>query len=202
MASPLTRLFSTAISALTLTGCLATSSISLIAPDSIDGWESLNDGKWTVTNGELYGTKDAAIAKHSLLVSQQSFTNFEARVVYKAIHGDSGFYFRLQPAKNGVGFEGYHAEIRSDGTNVGGIFDVAVDWITKPDPALTKEAFNPNDWNEMVIRAVGKEITVDLNGHRMSAITGERTMSGKLGIQLHANEATEVKFRSILIKEL
>ena len=202
MTTRLASLFGIAMGLLTLTSCLTTTYVPLIASDSIDGWESLNDGKWTVTNGELYGTKDAAIAKHSLLVSKQSFTNFEARVVYKAIHGDSGFYFRLQPAENGVGFEGYHAEIRSDGTNVGGIFDVAVDWITKPDPALTKKAFKPNDWNEMIIRAVDKDITIDLNGHRMSSIVGERTMSGKLGIQLHANEATEVKFRSISIKEL
>ena len=64
---------------LTLSSCTTTST-SLIAYDTIDGWESLNDGKWTVTNGELYGTKDAAIAKHSLLVSKQSFTNFEARL--------------------------------------------------------------------------------------------------------------------------
>jgi hypothetical protein len=188
------------VACLAVTGCRSTQ--SLIHLNSTDGWDSLNGGQWEVNGFELYGTKDAAIDKHCILVSKESYRDFICTVEYQAIHGDSGFYFRLQPADNAVGFKGYHAEIRSDGTNAGGIFDVAVGWLTKPDPALTAAAFRPGTWNTMSITAIGDGIKVSLNGHIMSHITGKRTDSGKFGIQLHANEATQVKFRKITVTEI
>lgn len=181
-------------------GC--TSKIELIQPDSIKGWTTENGGTWTVKNGILYGEKKASNPKHALLISEKEFSDFKLVVEYKAIHGNSGFYFRLAPENNPVGYKGYHAEIDAKGTNAGGLFDVAVAWMNKPDPNRVAKAFKAGDWNTMEIIAIGDQIDISLNGKKMTSIKAQRSSKGKLGIQLHANENTRIKFRKIEINEL
>ena len=174
---------------------------NLIEPDSIKGWKVEKEGRWSVEDGVLSGEKDAKIAHHCLLVSEEAFSDFRLEMEYLAIKGNSGFYVRLQPADNGVGYAGYHVEIDSKGSNAGGLFDVAVKWLVKPDPALAKKAFKPGEWNHMVIEAQGQKIVTTLNGVQMVSHKGDRAFSGKLGIQLHANENTKIKFRNMRITE-
>ena len=174
----------------------------LFQADSLEGWETINGGDWTVVNGVFSGSKAADIDKHCLLVSTQEFADFELSLDYKAIHGNSGFYFRLAPENNGLGFKGYHAEIDATGKNVGGIYDVAVEWITKPEEELVAQAFKPGDWNTMKVSAKGKDIIVWLNGHKMSEIDFDRSAKGKLGFQLHAGENTQIQIKNLNITEL
>ena len=170
--------------------------------NSIDGWEMVNGGQWAVGKGIFHGYKPANLDKHCLLVSEQEFADFELTLDYKAIKGNSGFYFRLAPEDNGLGFKGYHAEIDAAGTNAGGIYDVAVDWITKPDEALVAKAFKPGQWNTMKVKALGQDITVWLNGQKMSEIQFDRSDKGKLGFQLHAGEDTTIQLRNLEVTKL
>lgn len=175
---------------------------SLIQPNSIKGWKTENGGQWTVSDGILYGEKKASNPKHALLISEEEFADFKLIVEYKAINGNSGFYFRLAPEDNPVGYKGYHAEIDAKGSNAGGLFDVAIAWIHKPDPEKVAGAFKTKDWNTMEIIAVGDQIDISLNGEKMTSLKAQRSPKGKLGIQLHANENTKIKFRKIEITEL
>ncbi|MDE0821888.1 MAG: DUF1080 domain-containing protein [Opitutales bacterium] len=184
----------------TLSGCVTNS--SLIRQNNLKGWKTLNDGEWTVENGVIFGTKDAAVDKHCLLISEREFDDFQLSLEYNSIKGNSGFYFRLAPADNPLGLKGYHAEIDSKGSNAGGLYDVAVEWLFKPDKALIEKAFKPGKWNKMTIKAIGRNITVSLNGHEMSSITNDRSNRGSLGVQLHANENTQIKLKNIRITEL
>jgi hypothetical protein len=184
----------------TLSGCVTNS--SLIRQNDLKGWKTLNGGEWTVENGVIFGTKDAAIDKHCLLISEREFDDFHLSLEYNSIKGNSGFYFRLAPAGNPLGLKGYHAEIDSNGSNAGGLYDVAVEWLFKPDKALIEKAFKPGKWNKMTIKAIGQDITVSLNGHEMSSITNDRSNRGSLGVQLHANENTQIKLKNIRITEL
>ena len=184
----------------TLNGCVTNS--SLIRQNDLKGWKTLNGGEWTVENGVIFGTKDAAIDKHCLLISEREFDDFHLSLEYNSIKGNSGFYFRLAPAGNPLGLKGYHAEIDSKGSNAGGLYDVAVEWLFKPDKALIEKAFKPGKWNKMTIKAIGQDITVSLNGHEMSSITNDRSNRGSLGVQLHANENTQIKLKNIRITEL
>ena len=184
----------------TLSGCVTNS--SLIRQNNLKGWKTLNGGEWTVENGVIFGTKDADIDKHCLLISEREFDDFHLHLEYNSIKGNSGFYFRLAPAENPLGLKGYHAEIDSKGSNAGGLYDVAVEWLVKPDKALIEKAFKPGEWNTMTIKAIGQDITVSLNGHEMSSITNDRSSRGSLGVQLHANENTQIKLKNIRITEL
>ena len=183
-----------------LIGC--TSSESLIQTDSTAGWKTENGGTWTVKNGILYGEKKASNPKHALLISDNEYANFKLTMEYKAINGNSGFYFRLAPEKNAVGYKGYHAEIDTNGTNAGGLYDLAVAWMNKPDPKLAAKAFKKDEWNFMEIIAVGEQIDISLNGIKMTSLKAQRSSKGKLGIQLHSNENTKIKFRNIQIIKL
>ena len=90
----------------------------------------------------------------------------------------------------------------SNGTNAGGLYDVAVEWLEKPNEKLVAKAFKPGNWNTMTIKAVGRDITVWLNGHQMSSINNDRSERGRLGVQLHAGEDTQIKLKNIRITEL
>jgi hypothetical protein len=183
-----------------LIGCV--SKVSLIQSNLSDTWETINGGEWSVKGGVLFGEKDAKNTKHCILISKEKFKDFKLTVEYLAMKGNSGFYFRLQPENNPIGFKGYHAEIDSKGTNAGGIFDVGVKWMSQPDKALVQKAFKPGDWNTMIIEALGEQINITLNGHKMTSLKSKRSEKGKLGVQLHANENTQIKFKKIEIIEL
>ena len=174
----------------------------LVTLDSLDDWETLNGGEWTEEDGILSGSKDAAVDKHCLLVSKREFADFRLSLEYKALHGNSGFYFRLTPVENGLGFAGYHAEIDAGGTNAGGLYDVAVDWLHKPDEDLVRQAFRPGEWNVMTIEAVGRDVKIRLNGHLTTELTNDRSASGRLGVQLHAGEATRIQLKNVQVTEL
>lgn len=182
-------------------GASSSESVS-VTLDSLDDWETLNGGEWTEEDGVLTGTKDAAIDKHCLLLSKREFADFRLSLEYQALHGNSGFYFRLTPAENGLGFAGYHAEIDANGTNAGGLYDVAVDWLHKPDEALVRQAFRPGEWNVMTIEAVGRDVKVRLNGHLTTELTNDRSAAGRLGVQLHAGEATRIRLKNLRVTEL
>ena len=183
-----------------LVGCA--SKTSLIEANSIEGWEEINDAEWSVENGILYGEKDARIAKHCILVSKQEYKDFKIKVEYLAINGNSGFYFRLQPENNPVGFKGFHADIDATGKHSGGLFDVGVKWMNKPEPKEVAKVFKLGDWNTMEIEAIGDQVDITLNGTKMTSLKSNRSSKGKLGIQLHSNENTKIKFKTIEITEL
>ena len=195
----------TCLLALALFGALLSScqtQTQLFQQDSIRGWSTLNGGQWIVKDGIFDGTKDATLDKHCLLLSDRNFTDFRLSLEYKALHGNSGFYFRLKPAENGLGFAGYHAEIDANGSNAGGLYDVAVDWLHKPDKKLVEQSFRPSRWNTMTIEAIGQEIKVWLNGTITTELTNDRSDSGRLGIQLHAGEATHIQLKNLRVTEL
>lgn len=183
-----------------LAGCASKSSLISTKPN--DNWETIDGGKWSIENGILFGEKEAKNPKHCILISKEEFKDFKLKVEYLAVNGNSGFYFRLQPEDNPVGFKGYHAEIDSKGTNAGGIFDVGVKWTSKPEIELVKKAFRPGDWNTMIIEALGEQIDITLNGYKMTSLKSDRSEKGKLGVQLHANENTQIKFKKIELTEL
>ena len=174
----------------------------MIEPSSFEGWTTENGGKWTVENGVMYGEKKASNPKHALLVTEKEYADFKLTMEYLAINGNSGFYFRLAPANNPVGYKGYHADIDALGKYSGGLFDVAVEWMNKPDPADIAKIFNLDGWNTMEIQAVGEKIDISLNGTKVTSMKSQRSVKGKLAIQLHSNENTRIKFRNIEITEL
>src|SRR5688500_4384426 len=75
------------------TGCKDNEWQPLFDGKSLNGWHKLPGGNWKVENGVIVGTSDKSDERHGLLVSDETYKDFEIRIKYKAIKGNSGLYF-------------------------------------------------------------------------------------------------------------
>ena len=177
--------------------------INLFNGKNLDGWHILPGGDWKVQDGIIAGTSPAAEPKHGLLVSDSVFADFETEVSYKAVKGNSGLYFRAQEVADAVGVYGFQAEIDPD-KDAGGLYETGGrKWVVQPSAAEVKKWYLPGKWNKMKVRAVGKEITVWVNGKQTAHLTNDpgRT-AGRIALQLHGGMDMEVYFRTVRIKQI
>ena len=73
--------------------------------------------------------------------------------------------------------------------------------MVKPDP--TSKAFKPGQWNEMRVRAQGRDIIVFLNGEKTAELKNDSgSLEGHFGLQLHGSQRMDVSYRNIRIREL
>jgi len=62
---------------------------------TLKGWHTLPGGSWQVQDGVIIGTSSKDEPRHGLLVTDCRLNDFTARLKFKAIKGNSGFYFRV-----------------------------------------------------------------------------------------------------------
>ena len=165
---------------------------------SLQGWHTLAGGKWEVENGVIVGTSSKSEKRHGLLVTDRRYGDFTARLKFKAVKGNSGFYFRADKVQSNVGVHGFQAEI--DATNdVGGLYETGGrGWVVKPKPEDVKKWFKPQQWNEMTVSAHGRRIVVHVNGRKTAELKNdEGRLEGHLALQLHAGQDMHVMFKDI-----
>lgn len=167
----------------------------------LSGWHALPGGQWVVKNGIIHGTSQKSESRHGLLVSDATYGDFTARVTFKSLVGNSGFYFRAEKVKGSVGVHGFQAEIAVESA-VGGLYETGGrGWVKQVTPEMLKQCkFKPGDWNTMTVSARGKRIAVHLNGRKTAELKNDpgRT-SGHLALQLHGNADMDVQFKEIAI---
>ena len=178
--------------------------VSLFDGKTLDGWTALPGGKWKVVDGAIVGTQEKNEKRHGQLLSNRQYTNFIVRLRFKAMEGNSGFYFRVQKVKHVVAVRGFQAEINPEGSDVGGLYEtLGRAWVIRPTKEQTKSYFKPKDWNQMSVEAVGGNIRVTVNGKPSVELKDDPgASSGYLGLQLHGNQKMHVQFKDIEIREL
>jgi hypothetical protein len=169
---------------------------------TLKGWHTIPGGQWTVKDGAIIGKNEKNDVRHGLLVSDKTYKNFVVRMKYKAIRGNSGFYFRVQETGDVVGVKGFQAEIDPD-KDAGGLYETSGRaWVVQPKPADVKTWYKPNEWNEMTIAAQDGDITVTVNGKVSAQLANDPGLrEGKFALQLHGSQDVEVMFRDIQIME-
>lgn len=176
---------------------------SLFDGKTLQGWHKIPGGEWKVEDGAIVGLSDKADARHGLLVSDQSFKDFEIRIRYKAFKGNSGLYFRSEEVGGVVGVHGFQAEI--DPTqDAGGLYETGGrQWVVKPTAEQMKTWYKPGQWNKMTVRAEGGHITVHVNGKKTAELFNDtgRTQ-GHIALQLHGGMDMHTLFKNIMIREL
>ena len=173
---------------------------SLLKSDSLDGWTALPGGEWKIEDGILRGTSPASEGRHGMLLSDEQYRDFTAKIVFRANRGNSGFYFRSERVNSAVSVNGFQAEIdpRND---VGGLYETGGrGWVVKPTAAQVSSYFRPDDWNEMTVSAQGRRVIVTVNGKKSAELSHDagRTV-GHLGLQLHGGQEMDVQFKSLEI---
>ncbi len=165
---------------------------------SLKGWHTLPGGKWQVQNGAIVGTSSRSETRHGLLVSDRRYGDFTVRLKFKAIKGNSGFYFRADKVDSNVGVHGFQAEINPT-KHIGGLYETGGRaWVLKPDSKDVKKWFKPGQWNQMTVSAHGRHIVVHVNGQKMAELKNDPgRLQGHLALQLHAGQDMEVMFKDI-----
>ena len=175
----------------------------LMTPGTFDGWRKLPGGLWEWTGDVLIGKGSPSDWRHGVLVSDQEYDDFEARLMFRILRGCSGFYFRVEEDGTDTRVSGFQAEIDSS-LDTGGLYETrGRNWVLKPDPELVAEIYEPGEWTEMIVRAVGDDLEVRINGTvtaRLDEDPGRRR--GKLALQIHAGHAVHVEFKDLKIRPI
>jgi len=169
---------------------------------TLTGWHRIGKGDWKIEGGAIHGTHRKSEGDYGHLVSDRSYTNFMVRFKFKALQGNSGFYFRIEE-KGWSGVSGCQAEIDAK-NDIGGLYETnGRGWIVKPKAVDVKDWFKPGDWNEMVVSAVGHHVSVRVNGKLTADLPKDiqGRVSGKLALQLHAHQDVDVWFKELEIAE-
>ena len=170
----------------------------------LDGWHPVPGGKWEVVDGTILGTSPRSEPRHGLLMTDKRFKNFRVRARFKVTSGDSGFYFRVEKTNTHVSVRGFQAEV-DNSREVGGLYETSMRaWVSKPDPKLIARTVKPGEWTDLLITAVGDDITVSLNGVRVTELLGDKKClkEGHIALQLHGGQDMRVQFKDLSIMEL
>jgi hypothetical protein len=226
----------------TLLSCavlVTANSVAVATEPTEDGFESIFNGKdltgwkgnfehWSVADGAITGvnTAEKPTPHNTFIVWEKEVGDFELRLQYKIVGGNSGIQYRsklVDAEKFIVG--GYQADIDSSPTYSGinyeergrGILaergqavkitgDKTIEVVKSlGDKAELQNKINAEQWNDYVVIAKGGMLQHIINGVPMSTVddvsTGAKS-TGVLALQLHAGPPMKVQFKNIRIKQL
>jgi hypothetical protein len=186
-------------------GCIALPGFGqkqLFNGKDLTGWKVYGTEKWYVENGELV-CESGPDKQYGYFATDQEFKDFELTLEFKLeSNGNSGVFFHS--SIEGTKISGWQAEVAPMGKSTGGIYEsYGRGWMIKPDPAKDK-FLKENDWNKMVVRVKGKNVTTWLNGQEMITLDDDKigASQGKIALQIHDGGGVKVRWRNILVKEL
>ena len=195
---------------------------------SLDGWDG-NPKFWSVQDGAITGetTKDNPTKGNTFILWKGGKVgDFELRLSYKIVGGNSGIQYRSKDFGDWV-VGGYQADFEAGKTYTGILYE---ERMTRgimaqrgEKVAFTEDgkrevvgsvgkseeiqaAIKHEDWNEYTIVAKGHELKHVINGKTTIEVTDNDpkkfVAEGILALQLHAGPPMKVQFKDIRIKEL
>jgi hypothetical protein len=200
---------------------------SLFNGRDLSGWDG-NPKFWSVRDGAITGqtTSENPTQGNTFLIWRNgTVEDFELRLSYRIVGGNSGIQYRSKDLGNWVA-GGYQADFeagkmfsgivyeekgrgilakRGEKTVVGADGKVTVvGSVGKSDEI--QAAIKSEDWNEYLVIARGNHLVHMINGRITSEVTdeepGKRASSGILALQLHAGPPMLVQFKAIQLKRL
>jgi hypothetical protein len=166
---------------------------------TLKGWHAIGKGTWKVEKGVLVGRHAKSDGEYGHLVTDATYADFQVRVVFKSLKGNSGLYFRIEE-KGASGVSGFQAEI-DPRVDVGGLYETnGRGWVVKPTADQIKKFFKVDDWNTMVVSAQGNKVRVTVNGVKSAEINDPKgRKKGKIALQLHGGQDVLVMFKEVSI---
>ena len=171
---------------------------------NLKGWEPTPGGKWEVKNGVIVGTSPKSERRHGILLTKKRFKDFVVKAKFRVLHGDSGFYFRVDRVKSGVSVHGFQVEI-DETDETGGLYETGGrGWVHQPTAEVAKKrAYKKGEWSDLELTAKGGDITVKINGVVSTKLTNDKSRKeGQIGMQLHGSQVMHVEYKDIQLKPL
>ena len=197
--------------------------VSIFTGRDLAGW----DGKpswWYVEDGAItaQSTPDKPCKKHTYLIWRGGTPgDFELRLEYRLIGGNSGIQFRSREVPD-WDTNGYQADMDATGEWTGALFEHTRGGIALRgqrvvveedgtrlvsqigDPARLLQKVRPNDWNDYRIVVRGERLVLEINGVLMAEAIdrqrGQAARRGILALQLHPGPPMKVQFRKLRIR--
>lgn len=178
----------------------------LVNGKDLSGWEGLinEHWKWDAEQKAIVGSAPSGLKFNTFLCSTRKYGDFELSFQVKMTKGaNSGVQIR-SAVENAKTFQckGPQCDMGQQywgslyGEHFGGMMKAA-------DPNLVKKIVKEGDWNDYSIRAVGKHITIKLNGETtVDDDFPKAPDSGIIAFQLHSGGPMEVTFKNIRFKEI
>jgi HEAT repeat protein len=183
--------------------------VSIFDGKTFTGWEGNLDVFRIEDAAIVAGTLKNAIPRNEFLCTTREYRDFELRLKVKLL-GDpktanAGIQIRSRRIPNHHEMIGYQADM---GQHYWGcLYDESrrQKILAAPDAKELAEALKPGEWNEYVIRCVGRRIQLYLNGHETVDYTepdDSIEQTGLIGLQVHAGPPGEAWYKDIVIKEI
>jgi hypothetical protein len=207
---------------------------SLFNGRDLTGWEG-NPALWSVQDGVITGVTraDTKLSHNTFLVYTGAvFGDFELRLSYRIVNGNSGIQYRSKVLKQGtfgpvVG--GYQADFEAGQTYSGILYEeqgrgilaqrgqktVIREVDGKTQVQVTGQvgnseeiqaAIRPEDWNDYVVIAKGNRLQHFINSKATVDVVDEQVSkaaaTGTLALQIHVGPPMTVQFRDVRIRKL
>ncbi|MBQ9875388.1 MAG: DUF1080 domain-containing protein [Thermoguttaceae bacterium] len=177
------------------------------------GWDIVDAYKfvpecWSFTDdGVLIGQHDDTEKRDGLIVSNDSYDDFAAKVEYVFKGGvNSALYFRAHEVDTPWLLRGCQDEIAGNGKEAGiwhtaGKNEPGRGWLGADDEFVeTIRNKGEEDWNEIAVCACGDRAVTFLNGFRVVDITDPQLeKEGKVGLQLHGGSQGSMWFKNFQV---
>jgi hypothetical protein len=177
---------------------------SLFNGKNLNGWEPTPGGKWEVKNGVVIGTSPKSEPRHGILLTKKRFKDFVVKAKFRVLHGDSGFYFRVDRVKSGVSVHGFQVEI-DETDETGGLYETGGrGWVHQPTAEVAKKrSYKKGEWTDLELTAKGGDITVKINGIVSTRLINDKSRrEGHIGLQLHGGQVMHVEYKDIELSVL
>jgi hypothetical protein len=162
------------------------------------------DWSFNAAEGALVGKHRSAEKRDGLVVSDNVYTDFIARVAYQLHGGNSALYFRAEEVNTPWLLKGFQNEIAGNEKD-SALWHTAGDktpgrgWVAKNDEFIAKVR-NAKGWNTTCTAVYGDRIVEILNGQRTVDIVDPLCeKNGKVGLQLHGGADNEMAFKDFEI---
>jgi len=176
---------------------------------TFNGWEG-NKNIFRIEDGAIVGgSMKTALPHNEFLCTTKEYSDFVLRVKFKLLgdpeKANAGIQFRSQRIPNNHEVIGYQADIGQK--YWGALYDESRrrQILAGPSPEEIGRIIKLNDWNEYVIRAEGRQISLELNGRQTVNYTEpDETIkqSGYICVQIHGGPASEAWYKDIEIETL
>ena len=174
----------------------------ILDQDHTDGWKHIGEGDMEVQDGVASTAAAKGHERGMYYYQKKTFTDFSLKLEFKsdAPASESAIYVRFPEPSGDViassrnNFGGYAIKLWAK--NTGAIYFLP----QHVDPAVSLPV-RPGEWNEVEVTAIGQNYVVKFKGQEVTEYTGNRALSGYIGLQTMPINA-QMHFRNVRIKEL
>ncbi len=174
--------------------------------ETFTGWEG-EEETFRIQHGAITGGSLEKPLRHNRFkVTEAKYSDFyfrcDARILGEG--GNAGVQFRSVRMQNSTEMIGYQADMTTDGTYWGSLYDESrrSKMLVTANPELIKKIYKPGEFNRYEIVCFGPHIQLYLNGYKtVDYVEDDKKIpaAGHFGLQIHDGPPSEASYKNIYV---